>query len=144
MGAAIDKVFGSEDCLDGPGLDIGKMMTFEEEKQEYENVLKEIARDNNRARTKLAWFKLSGYGGAEVDESGAVALLNERVADKDAEAMWMLGLCCEYGMGCEQDLKRAESLYTQSAEGECVIGKLLAENGKDGRGSGVMKVADSL
>ena len=47
---------------------------------------------------------LSGLGGVAVDEDGAVALLQERVKDRDTDAMWMLGLCCEYGRGIEQDI----------------------------------------
>ena len=53
--------------------------------------------------------------------------------------MWMLGLCYEYGMGCEQGLDKAEELYKQSCEGGSVIGKFLMENGKESRGSGILK-----
>ena len=97
-----------------------------------------------KAKTKLAWFLLSGFGGATVDVDEAVALLEERVKDKDAEAMWMLGLCYEYGMGCEQDFERAEELYKQSCEGGSVIGMFLMKNGKDKRGTGIMKVNSLL
>ena len=45
------------------------------------------------------------------DADAAVALLEEKVKDGDAEAMWMLGVCCEFGMGMEQDVERAEQLY---------------------------------
>ena len=122
-----------------------KRMTSEGEEAElYKGVACAVESGDNKAKTKLAWCKLSGRGGAEVDEDGTFALLEERAKDKDAEAMWMLGMCCEFGVGCEQDLKRAESLYKQSAEGGSVIGKFLAENGRDGRGSGVMKMAACL
>ena len=110
------------------------------EEAEYEEVLRAVEGGDNKAKTKLAWYKLSGCGGAEVDGEGAVALLKERVKDKDVEAMWMLGMCCEYGMGCEQDLERAEELYKESRAGGSVIGDFLAENGKDERGSGMMSV----
>ena len=112
----------------------------------YKGVVSAVESGDNKAKIKLAWYKLSGRGGAEVDEDGAVALLEERAGgeDKDAEAMWMLGMCCEYGMGCEQDLERAESHYKQSDECRSVIGKFLVENGGDERGCGVMKVAGSL
>ena len=106
---------------------------------EYEKVLRAVESGDSKAKTKLARFKLSGRGGAEVDEDGAVALLKERVGDKDSDAMWMLGLCYEYGMGCEQDLERAEELYKQSNDGGNVIGEFLAKGGKEERGSGVMK-----
>ena len=64
--------------------------------------------------------------------------------DKDAEAMWMLGLCYEYGRGCGQDLERAEELYGQSCDGGNAIGKFLSENGKGYRGSGIMTAIGSV
>ena len=38
------------------------------------------------------------------DADVAVALLEEKVKDRDAEAMLVLGVCCEFGMGTEQDV----------------------------------------
>ena len=111
---------------------------------EYRAVLRAVEGGDNKAKTKLAWYKLSGYGGAEVDEDGAVKLLEERVKDKDIEAMWMLGLCYEYGRGCEQDIEKAEELYGLSRDGGNEIGKFLSENGKNERGSGVMIVRACL
>ena len=67
------------------------------------------------------------HGGTEVDPEKAVALLKKRVKKKDAEAMWILGLCCEYGIGIEKDLERAESLYEQSREKGNEIGEFFAE-----------------
>ena len=122
-------------------------MTSEGEEAElYKGVVRAVESGDNKAKTKLAWYKLSGRGGAEVDVDGAVVLLEERAGgeEKDAEAMWMLGMCCEYGMGCEQDLERAESLYKQSSEGGSVIGKFFVRNGRFERGSGVMEVAPGL
>ena len=107
-------------------------------------VLEAVEGGDHKAKTKLAWYKLSGCEGAEVDEDGAVKLLEERVKDKDAEAMWMLGLCYEYGRGYEQDLIRAEELYGQSCDGGSEMGKFLSKNGKGERGTGVMKVGKSL
>ena len=107
---------------------------------EYEEVLRAVERGDSKAKTKLARYKLSRRGGAEVDEDGAVALLTECVKDKDSDAMWMLGLCYEYGMGCEQDKEEAERLYKQCCENGNAIGDFLGENGKNDRGSGVMKV----
>ena len=111
---------------------------FSNEQSQYKDIVRAVEGGDNKAKTKLAWYKLSGCGGAEVDEEGAVALLEERVKDKDIEAIWMLGLCYEYGMGCEQDIERAETLYDESRRGGSVIGKFLAENGKEERGSGMM------
>ena len=114
------------------------------EEAEYKEVVRAVESGDNKAKTKLARYKLSGCGGNDVDVEGAVALLKERRKDKDAEAMWMLGLCYEYGIGCEQDIEEAERLYKQSCEGGSVIGKFLAVNGKDERGSGVMKMQKGL
>ena len=118
--------------------DFRKKKMSKEEESEYKEVKSAVERGDNKAKTKLAWYKLSGYGGVEIDEDYAVALLEERVKDKDVEAMWMLGLCYEYGMGCEQDLERAELLYKQSSDSGSVIGKFLFKNGKDSRGTGIM------
>ena len=93
---------------------------------------------DKNAKTQLAWYKLSGLGGAKVDIDGAFAILEERVKDKDAEAMWMLGVCYEYGIGCEQDLARTETLYTQSKDCDSDIGGFLAMHRKDERGTGKM------
>ena len=106
----------------------------------YKEIVKAVESGDNGAKTKLAYYKLSGYGGCEIDVDEAVVLLKERVEDKDTEAMWLLGLCNEYGMGCEQDLKEAESLYKQSNDGGNEIGKFFMENGGDARGTGVMNV----
>ena len=115
------------------------------EEEKYRNVLRAVESGDNKAKTKLAWYKLSGFGGAEKDKDGAVILLKERVEDKDVEAMWMLGLCYEYGIGCEQDLKRAETLYGQCCDGGNVIGKFLKENGDNNeRGNGIMIVEKGL
>ena len=110
------------------------------EESEYQDVVLAVESGDNKAKTKLAWYKLSGRGGAEIDEENAIVLLEDRVKDKDEEAMWMLGLCYEYGIGCEQNLERTETLYCQSYEGGSVIGKFLAENKKNERGSGIMEI----
>ena len=60
--------------------------------------------------------------------------------DGDGEAMWMLGLCCEYGMGTEQDVQRAESLYLESLRSGSVVGDFLVAHSEFQRGSGEMKV----
>ena len=98
-----------------------------------------VERGDNAAKTKLAWYYLSGNCSAEVDADKAVVLLEERVKEDDAEAMWMLGLCCEYGMGTEQDLERAKSLYRQSKDKGNYIGNFFAENRRTGRGTGILQ-----
>ena len=105
-----------------------------------EIVYGEVALALETAKTKIAFCKLSGRGGVEVDMNGAIALLEERVKKGDCEAMWMLGLCYEYGMGTEQNIEKAEELYGESHDGENVVGEFLMKNGKGRRGTGVMKV----
>ncbi len=107
---------------------------------QYREAVSAMESGDVKAKTKVAYYKLTGLGGVEVDEDEAVSLLEERAKDGDNEAKWMLGLCYEYGMGIEQDIERAELLYQESKEGGNVVGKFLWENGGVGRGCGVMKV----
>ena len=72
-----------------------------------------------------AQWLLEGSHGMERDADAAVALLEEQVKDGDAKAMWMLGMCCEYGMGTEQDVERANQLYIRAAEKRNLTAKLL-------------------
>ena len=107
----------------------------------YNEVLDAIERGDESAKTKLAWYKLSGIEGVKVDADEAVKLLEERVGAGDSEAMWMLGLCKEYGRGTEKDIEEADKLYKQSKERRNEIGKILARNGIFyKRGSGKMKI----
>ena len=124
---------------------MNKEVSSEEEKTHYKEVVFAVESGNNKAKTELAWYKLSGCGGAEVDVDDAVVLLEERRKDRDVEAIWMLGLCYEYGIGCDQDLEEAERLYKESCNGGSIIGMFLVENGEDDeRGSVIMKVEESL
>ena len=51
------------------------------------------------------------------DADGAVVVLQQQVDEHhDAQAMWLLGLCCEYGLGTDQDTQRAEQLFQQAAQ----------------------------
>ena len=107
----------------------------------YEDIKKAVEGGDESAKTKLAWLKLSGLGGAEKDEDGAVVLLEERVKKgDDDEAMWMLGVCNEYGIGIEQDTERAGELYKRSCERGNEIGKFFGVCGCYERGSGKMKM----
>ena len=116
------------------------------EKEEYKQVVEALKEGNKEAKTKLARYLLSGYGGVQIDEDRAFDILKERVTkDGDAEAMWMMGLCYEYGMGCETSVEEAESLYKRCREGGNATGEFLVENGEGNeRGSGVMKVKSLL
>jgi len=102
---------------------------------QYEEVKKAVEGGDESSKTKLAWLKLSCRGGAELDEEGAVALLEERAKEGDDEAMWMLGVCNEYGIGVDQNAEHAVSLYKQSREKGNDIGKFFAEHGNSGKGS---------
>ena len=78
---------------------------------------------------------LEGSHGMARDADAAVALLEEKVQNCDAEAMWMLGVCCEFGLGTEQDVARAEKLYKRAAElgsspARLLTGKLKNKNGR--------------
>ena len=115
--------FGSETTDEESWLDL-----------KYNDVLNAVERGDGSAKTKLAWLKLSGVGGTEKDEDGAVLLLEERVKEGDDEAMWMLGVCNECGIGTEQDIERAEDLYKQSSERGNEIGMFFAGSGSRGRG----------
>ena len=113
-------------------------MTSEE--KEYKDVLNAVERGDNSAKTQVAWYKLSGLGGAVKDEDGAVVLLEERVKEVDVEAMWMLGACNEFGIGTEQNIERAEELYKQSSERMNKTGKILMDNKSRERGSGYLMI----
>ena len=96
--------------------------------EDYKEIIAAVERGDNSAKTKLSWYKLSGDGGVDVDVDGAIALLEKRVKNRDYEAMWMLGVCCEFGIGIEQNIEIAEKLYEQSSEGGNEIGKILMKN----------------
>ena len=87
------------------------------------------------AFSELAWLR---------DADEADPLLERRLKDRDSNAMWMLGLCCEYGLGTAQDIERAELLYRESCEGGNFVGEFLLKNDEGGRGSGEMKVNKCL
>lgn len=55
---------------------------------------------------------LEGSHGVQRDAEAAVALLKELVSkNRDTDAMWILGVCCEYGIGTKQQVHRAKNLY---------------------------------
>ena len=110
------------------------------ERVKYEEIMSAVERGEESAKTKVAWYKLSWFGGAQDDAIEAVKLLEERVKEKDGEAMWMLGMCKEYGRGTEQDIKGAVKLYKESKEAGNEIGEILLKKGGEGRGSGKMGI----
>ena len=86
--------------------------------------------------TEKARWMLEGSHGMARDADAAVALLEEKVKDGNAEAMWMLGVCCEFGIGTEQDVDRAEQLYKRGAEQENATAELLTKKLKNENGRG--------
>ena len=101
----------------------------------YDAVLSAVEDGDENAKTQLAWLKLSRRIKSDAEE--AVALLEERVGKGDEEAMWLLGLCLEYGIGINEDIERAEILYEQSYEYGSTTGFLLASKQEEApRGSG--------
>ena len=65
----------------------------------------------------------------------AVGVLKQAAKARDSEAMWMLGVCFEYGVGVEQDISRAEQLYQMSEKQQnqsaaLLLGKLKNHNGR--------------
>jgi len=90
----------------------------------YNTVNNEVLNGKKEAKTELAALLLLGVG-VEVDQAAAATLLQERVDDGDRRAMWMLGICCEYGIGVPQDTQKATELYERSAKLGCAAGKLL-------------------
>ena len=88
-----------------------------------------------KGRANAQWL-LEGSHGMARDANAAVALLEEKVKDGDAKAMWMLGVCCEFGMGTEQDVERAEQLYKRGAWQGNATAKLLTKKLKNWNGRG--------
>ena len=112
----------------------------ETERAEYERALHAVEAGSGKTKTLLAWFKITGRGGAKIDLPGAVELLKDRVDCRDGEAMWILGLCYEFGLGCEKDITEAENLYTRSSQRHNPVGELLSICGKTKRGTGLMEI----
>ena len=100
---------------------------------EYKNALAAVKCGDEEEKTNLAWFKLSGRGGSDVDEDWAVTLLEEQVECLDPKAMWMLGLCKEFGMGTDQSLGAADKYYERSCNRKNEIGSFLRSRDADGK-----------
>ena len=62
------------------------------------------------------------------EESKAFELLKECVGEGDASAVWLLGLCFEFGIGIESNPEQAEALYQKSAQMDDSIGLILKRN----------------
>ena len=108
------------------------------EDAEYLRAVHAMENGDGNAKTKVAFYKLSGLAGMEVEQEEAVILLEERVKEGDCEAMWMLGMCCEYVIGVEQDIDRAQSLYDQSSHAGNAVGRFFV--GKKDKGNMMMNI----
>ena len=85
---------------------------------------------DDKSKTRVAFCLLSRRG----DADEAVTLLTERAKDRDPEAMWILGVCYEYGIGVEQDIEEAVALYKHACEEGSEVGKHLYNNVEPGKG----------
>ena len=86
--------------------------------------------------TEEARWLLEGSHGKARDAKAAVVLLEEKAKNNDSDAMWMLGVCCEFGMSTEQDVARAEQLYQQAAQQQNTTAQLLLDKLKNWNGRG--------
>ena len=96
------------------------------DKEGFDNAFWSVQGGDEKAKTKLAFYLLSGLGRVMVDQDAAVVLLEERVRNRDAQAEWMLGLCYDFGFGTEQNISRARELYNQSYLHGCDAGRVLS------------------
>ena len=102
------------------------------------------SRKSKSAKTDLAW-QLLAHRKKEADAKEAVSLLEERVKKNDYDAMWMLGVCCEFGIGCGKLKSRATSLYRQCHLAGTVFGDFLVESRLDKPiGTGAFHIRDGL
>ena len=58
-------------------------------------------------------------------QEDAVKLFEDCVTDGDVEATWMLGMCYEYGLGIDEDQKKAMELYEKAATKGCKTAEFL-------------------
>ena len=104
----------------------------------YKEALHALKNGDESAKTTIAFYKLTGCGGVDVDVDGAIALLKERVEEGDGEAMWIWGVCNEHGIGTEKDETLAEALYCFSGNLGVPLGDILSRNIKKGTDSFVV------
>ena len=68
------------------------------------------------------------------DITGAIPLLDECVKAGDKDALWMMGICLEFGMGVPKDIERAVALYKQSKDLGSPFGTFLSGMNEKFRG----------
>ena len=74
-----------------------------------------IPQEDMKEKREMAMRLLEGDG-LNKDEAKAVSLLEDCVADGDADAMAMLAKCCAFGYGIEQSAERANELLSEAAK----------------------------
>ena len=92
------------------------------------------------AEKEKALLLLEGDHSTKEDACTAVAMLDRLAKEGDSDAMWILGVCHEYGMGVAQDVKAADQLYTRSAQKRNPIAKLLVGKLKNRNGRGCLRM----
>ena len=57
-----------------------------------------------------------------------MTMVDECVKSGDPEAMWIQGLCMEYGMGCDMDSASAEKMYEKAAGCGSPVGQFFVKH----------------
>ena len=97
---------------------------FSKKERTLEELESLVAKGKDKYKTELAICLLQEHGVAR-DEERAVTYLEHRAYEGDSEAMWVLGLCYEYGMGTRKNRDEASELYERSAKKRNKAGKFL-------------------
>ena len=83
-----------------------------EDAERYQEVMNAAESDDVEKKKALAWFMITGRGGAKKDPEGGVALL--RKIAKQSSSGFIVGCCEEFGVGSKQKPfdPKSKSLYT--------------------------------
>ena len=118
-------------------------------KHKTQNTKQQAKQEEKRMTTETetaekALWMLEGSHGMTRDADGAVVLLEDLVNkhrnNNNTDAMWMLGVCCEFGIGTEQDVHRAEQLFESAAQQGNTTAMLLTDKLKNKNGRGCMEM----
>ena len=103
-------------------------------------VFRIIGEGKTRSRIQLAWKEFLGYDAGDGD---IIKQLNKEVEAKNGEAMWVYGICKEFGIGTEQDMEKARDLYEESENLGSASGNFLASKTRSGRAPGEIALTRS-
>ena len=142
MGAKLGKPV--EESLFSEDNRVVEVKKEEEEDDDDDDANVVPSTEEDREKTHLALLMLSGTDGVEVNQEKAVALLEERVKQGDSEAMWMLGLCYDYGIGVGMDRKQALKLYKRSFKKTNEAGTALLRLRQDSLKTGVVSTPEII